>query len=71
MDIVLKGDLNGIDTAKQIQETYDIPLIFLTAYNDPIILEKVKKTKASDCIFKPYDETELHNAIENAINHHH
>ncbi len=36
MDIELKGsDMDGIDTAKAIFETFDIPVIFLTAFTDP------------------------------------
>jgi len=34
MDVVLKGDMDGIDTAKQIKTTQSIPIIFLSAYSD-------------------------------------
>ena len=34
MDIVLKGELDGIDAAQKIRELYDIPIIYLTAYSD-------------------------------------
>ena len=34
MDLKLAGELDGVDTAHQIKQSYDIPIIFLTAYGD-------------------------------------
>ena len=34
MDINLKGKLDGVETAKIIQEQHDIPFIFITANSD-------------------------------------
>ncbi len=45
MDIVLKGNLNGIKTAEQIRDIYNIPFIYLTAYYDDKILEKAAETQ--------------------------
>ena len=35
MDIVLKGKMDGVETALQIQRRQDVPVIYLTAYADP------------------------------------
>ena len=32
MDIMIKGDMNGIAAAEEIKRNMDIPLVFLTAY---------------------------------------
>ena len=32
MDIVIKGNLDGIETAKKIRKEAEIPVIFITAY---------------------------------------
>ena len=34
MDIKLRGDMDGVEAANVIFKTYDIPIIFLTAYSD-------------------------------------
>ena len=41
MDIVLKGEKNGIDVANNIKKL-EIPVIFLTAHSDDSTMEKVK-----------------------------
>ena len=45
MDIVLKGDMDGIDTSKELNKLYNIPIVYLTAYFDDEILDRAKKTQ--------------------------
>ena len=45
MDISLKGEMDGIEAARQIRAASDIPIIFLTAYADD---EKIERSKLSD-----------------------
>ncbi|KAF5430313.1 hypothetical protein C5S42_00490, partial [Candidatus Methanomarinus sp.] len=45
MDIVLKGQMNGIDASYKIHEKRNIPIIFLTAYSDLDLIEKAKTIK--------------------------
>lgn len=33
MDIMLKGEMNGVEAAEQIRKRFDIPIIYLTAYS--------------------------------------
>ena len=42
MDIRIKGNLDGIDTADQIKSRYAIPVVYLTAYADESFLERAK-----------------------------
>ncbi|MEJ6776266.1 MAG: response regulator [Crocinitomicaceae bacterium] len=67
MDIMLKGDINGIDTAKIIKENYSTPIIFITAYADEATLSKAKLSEPSGYIIKPFKEIDLHTTIEIAI----
>ena len=69
MDIRLKGDLNGIDTALLMQKNADIPVIFLTANADEATFNKAKAAKPYAFISKPYKQTDLQRAIELAISH--
>ena len=67
MDIMLKGDMDGIETAAMIRETYDISVIFLSAYSDDGILDRAKQTLPFGYLIKPFRDRELKAAIEMAI----
>ena len=66
MDIVLKGDTDGIDVASKIKNL-NIPVIYLTAHSEESKIERAKLTEPDGYIIKPYDRTELKYAIELAI----
>ncbi|MEW5957308.1 MAG: response regulator [Chloroflexota bacterium] len=70
MDIRLKGTLDGVETARQIQAELDIPAIYLTAYADEVTLSRAKITAPYGYILKPFEERELHTAIEMALYKH-
>ncbi len=67
MDIMLKGDLDGIETAKIITKLYKIPHIYLTGHQDNTTWERSKTSLPSDYINKPFDETEITKAIQQAL----
>ncbi|HIK05102.1 MAG TPA: response regulator [Trichormus sp. M33_DOE_039] len=64
MDIILKGEMDGIDTASYIREHLDIPVIFLTAYGDDNTLQRAKITQPFGYIVKPFTSKDLRIAIE-------
>ena len=70
MDIMLKGEMNGIEAAEKIKEKHSIPIIFLTAYADESTLSKAKTTEPYGYILKPFKEIDLHTTIEMAIYKH-
>lgn len=70
MDIMLKGNMDGIQTAKEIRSLYDIPIIYLTSYSDKETLERAKQTEPYGYILKPFEEKELVSSIEIAIYKH-
>ena len=67
MDIRLKGNLSGIETAIQIQKIADIPVIFLTANVDEGTFNKAKLAKPYAFLSKPYKQLDLQRAIELTI----
>lgn len=67
MDIVIKGDMDGIETAAELNKTLSIPIIYLTAYADDEILRRAATTEPYGYILKPYKEKELKANIEMAI----
>ena len=70
MDIQLAGELDGVATAERIRETHDLPVIFLTGYSDGATLHRAKITEPSAYILKPFEERELHIAIDTALYRH-
>ena len=64
LDIQLKGELDGIETAKQMQEKNDIPIIYLTANTDDYYFARAKETNPYAFISKPFKKLDLQHAIE-------
>lgn len=71
MDIVLRGDVDGIEAAREIHEKYRLPVVHLTGYADDDTLERVKDVAPMGYLLKPYKERELYTTIEIAILRHH
>jgi PAS domain S-box-containing protein len=71
MDIVLKGDMDGVQAAEQITERFGIPVIYLTAHSDDNTLQRARITEPFGYILKPFEDRELHTTIEMALYRHH
>jgi len=67
MDIVLEGDIDGVEAAEQIRARFDIPVVYLTAHADENTLKRAKITEPYGYILKPFSERELHAAVETAL----
>ncbi len=67
MDVMLKGDIDGVETAERMRELYDIPIVYLTAYSDDATLDRAKHTEPFGYILKPFEERELYTTIEMAL----
>ncbi len=59
MDIRLTGEINGIDAASVIISESDIPVVFITGYDDKDIRERAERTKPLGYLAKPLDIDEL------------
>ena len=64
MDIMLKGDMDGIEAAQIIKSRFGIPVIYLTACTDFETLERAKLTDQEEYISKPFKEEDLCKNIE-------
>lgn len=67
MDIVLKGQMDGVETVRQINRQFDVPVIYLTAYADDLTLERAKTTSPAGYMLKPFHPNELRPTIELAL----
>jgi signal transduction histidine kinase len=70
MDIVIQGEQDGIETAQQIRNQFQIPVIFLTAYADTNTLQRAKVTEPFGYVLKPFQPQELNIAIQVALVRH-
>ncbi|MBW8041649.1 MAG: PAS domain S-box protein [Planctomycetes bacterium] len=70
MDIMLKGNVDGIEAAEQIRSRFDIPVVYLTAYADNEIIERARITEPFGYIIKPFQTRELRTNIEIALYRH-
>ncbi len=70
MDIHLKGTMNGITAAEQIQGRYSLPVIFLTGQSDEATVEKAKVSAPFGYLIKPVDDRALRIAINMALYKH-
>ena len=67
MDIHIKGNHDGINTAIIVQEKFFTPVIFLTALSDSQTLNRAKKAAPYGYIVKPFKEADLKSNIEIAL----
>lgn len=70
MDIMLPGKMDGIVAAERIRSRLNIPIIYLTAYADENTLQRAKVTEPYGYIIKPFQEKELHIAVDIALYKH-
>ncbi len=64
MDIVIQGDMDGIEAADILIKDHHIPVIYLTAYADNDTLRRAEDTRAYGYILKPFNEREVHAMIK-------
>ncbi|HEY3251729.1 MAG TPA: response regulator [Ignavibacteria bacterium] len=67
MDIIIDGDIDGIETADIIRKQFGIPIIFTSANNDDYTLLKAKKVQPYSFLLKPVNAREMQIAIEIAV----
>ena len=70
MDIVLEGEMDGIETASVIRTRFDIPVVYLTAYVDERTIERAKTTEPFGCVLKPFNDNDLNSTLEMAFYKH-
>lgn len=69
MDIQLFGDMCGIETAIQIQNTHpETPIIFLSGDDNSEVLEKASKVDYVEFLLKPVSKADLSESLSKAEN---
>ena len=70
MDINIKGQIDGIETAQLINESYKIPIIYITANTSNHFISRAIKTSPHAFLSKPFNQKDLNIAIDLAIQRH-
>jgi signal transduction histidine kinase len=70
MDIVMPGDIDGIDAAQEIRQRFSIPVVFLTAYADKETVSRAAMTDPFGYILKPFQPKDLYATIEVCLRKH-
>jgi diguanylate cyclase len=70
MDIAIKGEIDGIETASRIKGMVDVPVIFITAYANDETLERAAKTGCYGYLIKPFKDRELQATIKMTLSKH-
>lgn len=67
MDILLDGEMDGIEAGAVIRSRFNTPIIYLTAFSDNELLERAKLTEPFGYLVKPFRLEELRTNIEMAL----
>jgi PAS domain S-box-containing protein len=70
MDICLRGDIDGVEAAREIGSCFDIPVVYLTAHADEATLQRTKATEPFGYILKPFEDVALRTTVEMALHKH-
>jgi hypothetical protein len=70
MDIHLRGEPDGIEAARLIRARVDVPVVFLTAYNDRAQLDRAKLSEPHGYLLKPYGDRDLLTTVEVVVHKH-
>jgi two-component system, LytTR family, response regulator LytT len=66
LDIVIKGEKDGIDLAHTINQDFGLPFLFITSHSDKHTVERAKSTLPKGYIIKPFDQDDVYASVEMA-----
>lgn len=67
MDIMIDGEIDGIETAELIHQQSDVPIIYLTAYADEKTFERARLSDPFGYLLKPFQERDLDLTIRTVL----
>ncbi len=67
MDIMLEGDMDGIQAAYQIRDFTNVPILFITGNSDAKHADRAKRVSNSSFLTKPITEEILKEAVTELV----
>ena len=71
MDIMLEGDMDGIDASIEIHKQSDVPIIFISAFSDESLVERAMDASPYGYIIKPFEKRNLATVLTLALHKYH
>lgn len=68
LDINIEGDVDGIELAKRLLKQQELALIFLTAFDEKIYIDRASGVEPAAYIVKPFESRNLIASIQLAFN---
>jgi len=67
LDVAMPG-MTGTDLQQELRiRRREIPVIFITAQRDETVRARLLEQGAVECLFKPFSDTALHDAVNAAL----
>lgn len=70
LDVVIKGEPDGVQVGEYLTKHHDLPVVYLTAYGDTETLQRASASGAYGYLLKPFRPEELRSTIEMALARH-
>lgn len=70
MGVDLAGNIDGITTSKRILEIMDVPIVYITGYDEADVVDRAKRTEPYGYLCKPANFVQVKNVIETALYKH-
>ena len=70
MDIALRGELDGVETADRMFTRFGIPVVFVTGHADDTTIERSQTARAFGYVLKPFRQEDLKSSIDLALSKH-
>ena len=70
IDVVLKGDRDGIWLGRVLREEHDVPFVYTTSFADRRTVRQARATRPNGYLVKPYSQDDVYAAIETALGNH-
>ena len=67
MDIVLAGEMDGVEAARRIRDRRELPIVFVTAHADGATFGRARSSVPDGYVLKPFEDFDLRAAIEIAL----
>ncbi len=67
MDMGLRGDMDGIETARLLLKRWSVPVVFVTAHTDQATKDRAAQSQPLGYLAKPFSLEDLRVTVEKAL----
>ncbi|UYZ63882.1 LytR/AlgR family response regulator transcription factor [Hymenobacter weizhouensis] len=67
LDVMLQGELDGVDLAHRLRSECSVPFVFLTSLSNAATVARIKEARPHGYLVKPFAERDIYVALEMAF----